>query len=103
MADDFKRPHGYGIGGISESDPLSPKDLALALCVLEPQPHAVLVGKAYPEEETTETRNVIAEYLKELGVDDGTVIKITPKVFNEVGKEGVPKWVLEQLNVHFEK
>ena len=52
--------------------PLSPKDLTLALRVLEPRPYAVLVGKGYSEEEeTTETRNVLAEYLKELGVDDG--------------------------------
>jgi hypothetical protein len=95
--DDYIRPHGYAIGETLESDPFSAQGLALALRVLEPRPQVVLVGRGYPEDETTQARKIFAEYMKEVGVDKGTVIKITPKVFDEVGKEGVPKWVLQQL------
>lgn len=97
------KPHGYSIGGILESDPFSKTELALALRVLEPRPVAVVVGRGYSEEETAETREVFSEYLKEVGLERGTVIKITSQVFDKVGKEGVPKWVLEQLEDFFEK
>jgi hypothetical protein len=45
----------------------------------------------------------LSQYLKEVGLEKGTVIKITSEVFDKVGKEGVPKWVLEQLEEFFEK
>jgi hypothetical protein len=97
------KPHGYNIGGILESDPFSKSELALALRVLEPRPAAVVIGRAYSEEETADAREVFSEYLKEVGIEQGTVIKITSQVFEEVGKEGVPKWVLEQLEEFFNK
>ncbi|KAJ4309915.1 hypothetical protein N0V84_011239 [Fusarium piperis] len=96
-------PHGYGIGGILESDPLSVHDLGVALRVLEPRPKAIVVGRGYTEEEASEVRKAFAEYHKDVGLDAGIVIKITDEVFDKVGKEGVPKWVLEQLQGYFEK
>ena len=97
------KPYGYNIGGILESDPFSKNELALALKVLEPLPAAVVVGRGYSEEEMAEIREVFSQYLKEVGLKKGTVIKITSQVFDKVGKEGVPKWVLEQLEEFFEK
>ena len=81
-------PHGYSIGGILESDPFSTKDLALALRA---------IGRGYSNQETDKVRAVFAEYVQDVGADTGTVIKITNEVFDEVGKEGVPNWVLQQL------
>ncbi|KAF4468526.1 hypothetical protein FALBO_4581 [Fusarium albosuccineum] len=101
--DDHITPHGYGIGGVLEADPFSAHDLAVALRVLEPRPRAVVVGRGYTEEEADEVRKAFAEYSKDVGLDAGTVIKITDEVFDKVGKEGVPKWVLEQLQDYFEK
>ncbi|KAM5341393.1 hypothetical protein ACJ41O_014424 [Fusarium nematophilum] len=92
--DDHITPHGYGIGGILESDPFSTHDLAVALRVLEPRPRAVVVGRGYTEEEADEVPKAFAEYSKDVGLDTGVVvIKITDEVFDKVGKEGVPKWV----------
>lgn len=96
-------PHGYNIGGVLESDPFSTNDLALALRVLEPRPRAVVVGRGYSDDEASQVREIFAEYTKEVGNEDGTVIKITDKVFGEVGKDGVPKWVLQQLQDYFDK
>ncbi|KAI4860122.1 hypothetical protein F4820DRAFT_437836 [Hypoxylon rubiginosum] len=97
------QPHGFAIGGILESDPFSPKDLALALKILEPRPQAMLVGRGYSEEEAEVVRIIFAQFKQNVSLDDGIVIKITNKVFDEVGKEGVPKWVLHQLQDHFDK
>ncbi|KAF4478556.1 hypothetical protein FAGAP_12342 [Fusarium agapanthi] len=96
-------PHGYGIGGILESDPFSVYDLGVALRVLEPRPKAIVVGRGYTEEEANEVRKAFVEYHKDVDLDAGVVIKITDEVFDEVGKEGIPKWVLEQLQAYFEK
>ncbi|KAK1826343.1 hypothetical protein QBC39DRAFT_269218 [Podospora conica] len=97
------QPYGYNISGILESDPFSKSDLALALRILEPPPAAVVVGRGYSDDEAAETRQVFAQFQKEVGIEKGTVIKITDEVFDRVGKEGVPKWVLEQLEAFFEK
>jgi hypothetical protein len=65
--------------------------------VLDPPPAAVVVSRSYSEEEAAETRKVFSQYLSEVGLDKGTVIKITNQVLNKVGKEGVPNWIFEQL------
>ena len=82
-------------------DLFSTTDLSLALKVLEPRPQVVLVGRGYSEEVTDEVRKVFKDYVNDIGVDKGTVIKITSKVFDEVGKDGIPKWVLGQLKEYF--
>jgi len=84
-----------------ESSPFSAKDLGVALRVLEPRPQVVLVGRGYSADETAETRNCFSEYLKDVGIEKGMVIKITPEVFDEVGKDGIPKWVLKELKSYF--
>lgn len=96
-------PHGYGIGGILESDPLSVHDLGVALRVLEPRPRAIVVGRGYSEEEADEVRKAFTEYHKDVDLDAGVVIKITDEIFDKVGKEGIARWVLQQLQHHFEK
>ncbi|KAF5675406.1 hypothetical protein FCIRC_7390 [Fusarium circinatum] len=96
-------PYGYGIGSILESDPFLVYDLGVALRVLEPCPKAIVVGRGYTEEEANEVRKAFAEYHKDVDLDAGVVIKITDEVSDEVGKEGIAKWVLEQLQAYFEK
>lgn len=100
--DSHIRPHGYLVGGVLESDPFSEEQLAIALRVLEPRPQALLIGKGYSDSETAKARNVFASYMRDASVEKGTVIKITPKVIDEVGKDGVPYWVLNELNKFFE-
>ncbi|WVO15480.1 hypothetical protein L204_103138 [Cryptococcus depauperatus] len=96
---DHIQPHGFVISGVLESDPFSAKDLALALKVLEPRPQAVVVGRGYSEEEADQVRRVFVEYAHDVDIT-GTVIKISDEVFERVGKEGIPSWVLEQLQKH---
>ncbi|KAI4944792.1 hypothetical protein J4E91_008479 [Alternaria rosae] len=100
---DYVKPHGYVVAGILESDPFSAKELALALRVLEPAPQVVVIGRGYSGEEATESRKVYNEFAKSVGVKDGIVIKITDEIFDEVGKEGIPAWVLKELQAHFDK
>ncbi|KAJ3577130.1 hypothetical protein NPX13_g3437 [Xylaria arbuscula] len=94
-------PHGFTIGGILESDPFSSSELTLALKVLEPRPQVILVGRGYSEDETSTARQVLINYMADVGIEKGTVVKITSEVFDEVGKEGVPGWVLKQLEGFF--
>ncbi|KAI0874254.1 hypothetical protein GGS24DRAFT_353017 [Hypoxylon argillaceum] len=100
---DHISPHIFTINGILESDPFEPSELALALRVVEPRPQVVLVGRGYSEEETSSVRQIFSQYMTEVGIEKGTVIKITSQVFEEVGKEGVPEWVLGQLESFFGK
>ncbi|KAJ8110869.1 hypothetical protein ONZ43_g5762 [Nemania bipapillata] len=86
-------PRGFAIGNILESSPFSSNELTLALKVLEPRPQVVLVGRGYSEDETSIARQVFADYAADVGIEKGTVIKITSEVFNEVGKDGVPAQV----------
>lgn len=97
------QPHSFSIGGILESDPFSATELAFVLKVLEPRPQVVLVGRGYTESEMDMVLKVFAQYAKDVNVNSGTIIKITSQVFNEVGKEGVPEWVLQQLQNFFKK
>ncbi|KAI0474232.1 hypothetical protein F4859DRAFT_521957 [Xylaria cf. heliscus] len=83
-------PRGFTIGGILESNPFSSNELTLALKLLEPRPQVILVGRGYTEDETSLVRQVFANYMADVGIEKGTVIKITSKVFNEVKKDGVP-------------
>ncbi|KAF2965029.1 hypothetical protein GQX73_g8536 [Xylaria multiplex] len=80
-------PHGFKIGGILELTPFSSDQLTLALKVLEPRPQVVLVGRGYSEDETSIARQVFGNYMGDVGIEKGTVIKITNEVFNEVGKD----------------
>ncbi|KAH7310737.1 hypothetical protein B0I35DRAFT_482026 [Stachybotrys elegans] len=98
---DYIHSYGYTIGGILEASPFSTSDLALALRLLEPRPQVVLVGKGYSEDVTDQVRDVFSQYAREVGTKDGAVIKISAKVFDEVGKDGIPKWVLGQLQSSF--
>ncbi|KAI0202603.1 hypothetical protein F4808DRAFT_420730 [Astrocystis sublimbata] len=100
---DHISPLGFKIGGILESNPFSTNELALALRVIEPRPQAIIVGRGYSDEETSSARQVLSQYMRDAGIENGTVIKITSQVFEEFGKEGVPKWVLGQLESFFKK
>lgn len=100
--DDHVKVHGYVIGGILESDPFSEQDLSLALRVLEPAPRAIVIGRGYSEEEATMSRKVFNEFAESAGIKDGIVIKISDEVFDAVGKEGIPAWVLSRLQDHFQ-
>ena len=103
-ADTHIKPHGYTIGGILEwnsSQEFHLKHLAIALRVLEPRPQALLIGLGYSEAEHAFARKIFNEYMKEVGLTKGKVIKITEKDFKEVGKFGVPDWVLGQLKDFF--
>ncbi|KAI1133609.1 hypothetical protein F5Y10DRAFT_259932 [Nemania abortiva] len=102
---DHISPHGFNICGILESNPFSTSELALALRVIEPRPQVLLVGRGYSEEETSSAREVFSQYMAHVGIEEGkgTLIKITSQVFEEVGKEGVPQWVLGQLESFFGK
>ena len=91
----------FSVNGILEMDPYSSRDLALTLRVLEPRPLAVIMGRGYTEEEAEKARTVFKDYMNETGTEKGTVVKISQKVFDEVGKDGVSSWVLKQLEVQF--
>ena len=84
-------------------DPYSSRDLALTLRVLEPRPLAVIMGRGYSEEEADDARAVFKEYMNETGVSDRTVVKISQKVFDEVGKDGISSWVQNKLEEHCRK
>lgn len=96
-------PHNFSVNGIFAMDPYSSRDLALTLRVLELRPRAVIMGRGYTEEEAEQARTVIKEYMNETGVSDGTLIKISQKVFDEVGSGGIASWVQKQLEAHFTK
>ncbi|EUC40778.1 hypothetical protein COCMIDRAFT_107890 [Bipolaris oryzae ATCC 44560] len=100
---DYVKSHGYVIAGILESDPFSADDFSLALRILEPAPRAVVIGRGYSGEEATESRKIYSEFAKSVGVKDGIVIKITDEVCDKVGREGIPAWVLKELQTHFGK
>ncbi|KAJ8131660.1 hypothetical protein O1611_g1964 [Lasiodiplodia mahajangana] len=89
--------HGFNIGGILESRPFSEGELARALRLLEPRPQALLIDRGYNEIETSIAWAVFSLHMRKVGIEKGKVIKITPEIFAEVGKEGVPKWMLDQL------
>lgn len=71
--------------------------------MLELPPLAVIMGRGYSAEEAEKARTVFRNYMKETGVEDGTVVKISQKVFDEVGKDGISSWVQKQLEAHFRK
>jgi hypothetical protein len=60
----------------------------------------LLIGRGYSGEEKEEARIVLTDYMEEIGVPDGIVVKISQKVFDEVGCEGVLGSVKEQLEAH---
>jgi hypothetical protein len=74
-------PHGFTIGGILESNPFSLNELTLTLKVLELRPQVVLVGRGYSEDETSIVRQVFLNYMADVEIEKGTVIKITNEVF----------------------
>ena len=61
------------------------------------------MGRGYSEEEADDARAVFKEYMNETGVSDRTVVKISQKVFDEVGKDGISSWVRKKLEEHFRK
>ena len=96
-------PRNFSVNGILEMDPYSSRDLGLTLRVLEPRPLAVIMGRGYSDEEAEQAQTVFKDYMNETGVEDGTVVKISQKVFDEVGKDGISSWVQKQLEAQFRK
>ena len=94
-------PHGFSVNGILDIDPYTSAELAVALRVLEPRPQALLIGGGYTDEEAKQAQTVFDEYKKEVSLEKGTVVRVGPGVLNKVGREGVGKWIIEQLEEYF--
>lgn len=94
-------PHNYHVSGILSSQTYSSSELALALRVLNPLPRVLLVGGGYTDEEADQAKEVFKEYAKEVEVADGTVVRVGPGVLDKVGRDGVGKWIVGELDEWF--
>jgi len=39
--------------------------------------------------------------MREVGIKDGKYIRISPGIVNKVGRDGVAKWIIGELEAHF--
>ena len=94
-------PHGFSVNGILIIDTYASKELAAALRVLEPRPQALLVGGGFTDEEAEQAKLVFDEYKKDVELERGTVVRVGQGVLDKVGREGVGKWIVGELETFF--
>ena len=94
-------PHGFSVNGILSMNPWSDSELASALRILEPRPQVLLLGGGYADEDAEKAQAVFDEYIKEMDIPNGKLVRVAPGVVEKVGPKGVAGWILEQLQGHF--
>jgi hypothetical protein len=89
--------HNFSVLAFLDETMFSPANVGIISRALFPRPKVFLIGGNFSDEEAESGIKAWEEYVKELGVGDTTVIRVGPKLMQEVGPAGVGDWIVGEL------